>query len=151
MNQPLDPGHVAGHLRLAVDNGPGGAGPAGPLRPEAARPVPEDYGLTAADLRLWYAPGRVGTALGLLIAAGNAAAQAIAGAARAEPWILGAVSGLFEGAFLGGLAGLGAMVLVHWADPLVARLWPPYGRLRLYREALSEARRADEGWADGHG
>lgn len=108
-----------------------------------ARPIPEDYGLTAADLRIWYAPGRVGAVLAVLVAAGSALMQAIDGARWSDPWILGALSGLFSGAFIGGLAGLGAMVMVHWTDPLLGRLWPPYGRLRRYREALSEARRAE--------
>lgn len=126
------------HLRLAASNDL----PAGD-RAERARPIPEDYGLTAADLRIWYAPGRAGAVLAVLIAAGSALTQAIDGAQWSQPWILGAVSGLLSGAFIGGLAGLGAMVMVHWVDPLVGRAWPSYGRLRLYREALSQARRAE--------
>jgi len=126
------------HLRLAASNDLSADARAG-----RARPIPEDYGLTAADLRIWYAPGRVGAVLAGLIAVGTALMQAIDGARWSEPWILRAVSGLLSGAFIGGLAGLGAMVVVHWIDPLVGRAWPSYGRLRLYREALSQARRAE--------
>ena len=134
MNRPQQP-----HLKLAVDNAL-----ASGVRPGAARPIPEDYGLTAAELRIWYAPGRAGVALALLIAAGAALSEAIDGAQHSQPWILGALSGLLYGAFIGGLAGLGAMVVILWADPLVARLWPTYGRLRRYREALASARQADD-------
>ena len=117
------------HLKLAVDN----------ARQETARPIPEDYGLTADDLRIWYAPGRVGVALALVVAAGTMIIQAIEGARYAEPWVLGALSGGIYGAFIGSFAGLGAMVAVIWADPLVARAWPTYGRLRRYRDALATA------------
>jgi len=141
MNRPQHP-----HLKLAVDNALASA-PAPGVRPEAARPIPEDYGLTAADLRIWYAPGRAGVGLALLIASGAALSQAIEGARFSQPWILGALSGLLYGAFIGGLAGLGAMVVVLWADPFVARLWPTYGRLRRYREALASARQVEDGQA----
>ncbi len=136
---PTQPPH---HLKLAVDNG---ALPPSqpPSRTGPARPIPEDYGLTASDLRVWYAPGRAGAAVGLVIAAGTALIQAIDGGRHADPWILGAVSGLLYGAFIGGLAGLGGMVLVLWADPVIGRLWPVYGRLRRYRDALAQARRAE--------
>lgn len=122
MNQP--------HLKLAVDN----------ARQEAARPIPEDYGLTAEDLRIWYAPGRVGIALALLVASGTIVMQGIEGARYAQPWVLGALSGGIYGAFIGSFAGLGTMVAVIWADPFVARAWPTYGRLRRYRDALTTAK-----------
>ncbi|SMH62698.1 hypothetical protein [Azospirillum agricola] len=135
------------HLKLAVDNGAAAAPPGGAAaRNGFARPIPEDYGLTAADLRIWYAPGRVGLILALLVAGGTALMQMLANLRYTPPsildWILTALSGLLHGAFIGGLAGLGAMVLVHWIDPLIARSWPVYGRLRRYREALAQARRA---------
>ncbi|MCG5240569.1 hypothetical protein [Azospirillum doebereinerae] len=139
MNRPQHP-----HLKLAVDNA---SAPGVP--PGAARPIPEDYGLTAADLRIWYAPGRAGVAVALLVAAVAALSQAIEGARFSQPWILGALSGLLYGAFIGGLAGLGAMVMILWADPLVARLWPTYGRLRRYREALASARQVEDGRSEG--
>lgn len=125
------------HLKLAIDNA------TADTRHRGARPIPEDYGLTAADLRIWYAPGRAGVGLALLIAAGAAVAQAIEGARYSDPWVLGAFSGLLYGLFIGAAAGLGAMVLVLWADPLIGRAWPVYGRLRRYREALAVARRAE--------
>lgn len=105
-----------------------------------ARPIPEDYGLTAEDLRIWYSPGRAGVLLALLVTVGLALSYAIDGSRQSDPWIWGALLGLLYGAFFGGFAGLGALVLIHWADPLLGRLWPVYGRLRLYRDALQAAR-----------
>lgn len=117
------------HLKLAVDN----------ARTQTALPIPEDYGLTADDLRIWYAPGRAGVALALLVAIGTIVMQAIEGARYAEPWVLGALSGALYGALIGLFAGLGVMAAVIWADPLLARAWPTYGRLRRYRDAVSAA------------
>ncbi|WP_372396574.1 hypothetical protein [Azospirillum sp. HJ39] len=116
-------------MKLAVDN----------ARKEAALPIPEDYGLTANDLRIWYAPGRAGVALALLVATGTIVMQTIEGARYAQPWVLGALSGALYGTLIGIFAGLGVMVAVIWADPLVARAWPTYGRLRRYRDAVSAA------------
>ena len=110
---------------------------------EAARPVPEDYGLEAGDLRLWYSPGRAGALLMVAAPLGMAVERAIDGAAHTLPQWLGAMVGFFYGALLGGFVGLGAMVLLIWCDPLFGRLWPTYGRLRLYREALAAARAAE--------
>ncbi len=110
----------------------------------SARPIPEDYGLTPDDLRIWYAPGRAGAVLAVLATTGTAVAEAIAGARHADPWILGAVGGLFHGGLLGGFAGLGLLVLVHWCDPLIGRAWPEYARLRRYRDALASARAAGQ-------
>jgi len=112
---------------------------------DAARPIPEDYGLTAADLRIWYSPGRAGAVLALLATAGMAWTEAVSGARYANPWILGALGGLLYGALIGGFAGLGLMVLVHWCDPVVGWAWPQYARLRRYREALAAARAAEQG------
>ncbi|WP_448192288.1 hypothetical protein [Azospirillum sp. sgz301742] len=111
---------------------------------EAARPVPEDYGLEAEDLRLWYSPGRAGAILTVLTTLGMAVNGAIDGAAHTLPQLLGAVVGFFYGALLGVFAGIGVMVLLLWCDPLLARSWPTYGRLRRYREALAAARAAEE-------
>ncbi len=111
---------------------------------QAARPVPEDYGLEAGDLRLWYSPGRAGAILMVVATLGVAVERAFDGAAHTLPQWLGAVVGFFYGALLGGFAGLGGMVLLLWCDPLLARAWPTYGRLRRYREALAAARAAEE-------
>lgn len=105
----------------------------------AARPVPEDYGLTQEDLRIWYAPGRVGALLALAATVGMAGIQAYDAGRLSDPWILGALPGLLYGALIGGFAGLGLMVLVHWCDPLVGMAWPVYARLRRYRDALAAA------------
>ncbi|HYG87485.1 MAG TPA: hypothetical protein VD978_14595 [Azospirillum sp.] len=110
---------------------------------EAARPVPEDYGLEAGDLRLWYSPGRAGAILMVAATLGLAVERAFDGAAHTLPQWLGAVVGFFYGALLGGFVGLGAMVLLIWCDPLFGRIWPTYGRLRRYREALAAARAAE--------
>lgn len=110
---------------------------------EAARPVPEDYGLEAGDLRLWYSPGRAGAILMVASTLGLAVERAIDGAAHTLPSWLGAMVGFCYGALLGGFAGLGAMVLLIWCDPMLGRWWPLYGRLRRYREALAAARAAD--------
>lgn len=108
----------------------------------AARPVPEDYGLEAEDLRLWYSPGRAGAILMVLSTFGLAVERAFDGAAHTLPHWLGALVGFFYGALLGGFVGLGAMVLLLWFDPVLARSWPKYGRLRCYRDALAAARTA---------
>ncbi|WP_175429706.1 hypothetical protein [Azospirillum argentinense] len=105
----------------------------------AARPIPEDYGLTREDLRIWYAPGRVGVALALAATVGMAAVQAYDAGRLSDPWILGALPGLLTGTLIGGFAGMGLMVLVHWCDPLVGMAWPTYARLRRYRDALAAA------------
>ncbi|WP_200477464.1 hypothetical protein [Azospirillum brasilense] len=105
----------------------------------AARPVPEDYGLTREDLRIWYAPGRVGAALAVAATVGMAAVQAYEAGRLSDPWILGALPGLLTGTLIGGFAGMGLMVLVHWCDPLVGMAWPAYARLRRYRDALAAA------------
>ncbi len=105
----------------------------------AARPIPEDYGLTREDLRIWYAPGRVGVALALAATVGMAAVQAYDAGRLSDPWILGALPGLLTGTLIGGFAGMGLMVLVHWCDPLVGMVWPTYARLRRYRDALAAA------------
>lgn len=131
-------------LRLVASNELSAGERIADAHPDAARPVPEDYGLNAADLRIRYAPGRVGAVLLLAITATTALVEAVAGARHVEPWPLGAVTGLLYGVFLGGFCGLGAMVLVHWCDPLLGRVWPTYGRLRRYREALSAARKAEK-------
>ncbi len=110
---------------------------------DAARPIPEDYGLSPADLRIWYAPGRVGAVLALTATVGMAAVQAYGGARMTDPWILGALGGLLYGGLIGGFAGLGLLVLVHWCDPMLGLAWPVYGRLRRYREALAAARAAE--------
>ncbi|WP_448206171.1 hypothetical protein [Azospirillum sp. sgz302134] len=125
--------------RWRVIEGGGGGG----ASEETARPVPEDYGLTPADLRIWYAPGRVGALLALAATAGMAALQAYDGARVSDPWLLGALGGLLYGALIGGFAGLGLLVLVHWCDPMVGWAWPVYARLRRYREALAAARAAE--------
>lgn len=117
---------------------------------DAARPVPEDYGLTPADLRIWYAPGRVGAVLALVATVGMAALEAYEGARGAESWLLGALGGLLYGGLIGGFAGLGLLVLVHWCDPMVGWIWPVYARLRRYREDLAAARTAERS-AGGHG
>ena len=114
----------------------------------AARPVPEDYGLEAEDLRLWYSPGRAGAILMVTATLGLAVERAFDGAAHTLPQWLGALVGFFYGALLGGFVGLGGMVLLLWLDPVLARSWPKYGRLRRYREAMAEARAAE---ADHHG
>ena len=111
---------------------------------DAARPVPEDYGLEAEDLRLWYSPGRAGAILMAASTLGLAVERALDGAAHTLPQWLGAVVGFFYGALLGGFVGLGAMVLLIWCDPLFGRWWPTYGRLRRYREALAAARAAEQ-------
>lgn len=126
---------------------PGGASglaPDGDAPPDgaaqaAARPVPEDYGLTPEDLRIWYAPGRAGALLALAATVWMASVQAYDAGRLSDPWILGALPGLLYGALIGGFAGLGLMVLVHWCDPLVGMAWPAYARLRRYRDALAEA------------
>lgn len=109
---------------------------------DAARPVPEDFGLTPEDLRIRYAPGRAGAVLALAATAGTAGLQALDGVRYADPWILGAVGGLLYGTLIGGFAGLGLLALVHWCDPLIGWAWPAYARLRRYREALAAARAA---------
>lgn len=116
---------------------------------EAARPVPEDYGLEAEDLRLWYSPGRAGAILTVVATLGMAVNGAIDGAAHTLPQLLGAVVGFFYGALLGVFGGLGGMVLLLWCDPLVARSWPTYGRLRRYREALAAARVSEKRYPQG--
>ena len=95
---------------------------------DAARPVPEDYGLEAEDLRLWYSPGRAGAILMVVSTLGLAVERAV---------------GFCYGALLGGFVGLGGLVLLTWGDPILARAWPTYGRLRRYREALAAARAAE--------
>ncbi len=117
---------------------------------DAARPIPEDYGLTPADLRIWYAPGRVGALLALAATAGMAALEAWSGLRSVDGWVLGVLGGLLYGALFGGFAGLGLMVLVHWCDPLVGMAWPVYARLRRYREDLAAARAAERG-NEGYG
>lgn len=116
----------------------------GDARPDGAaeataRPVPEDYGLTREDLRIWYAPGRVGALLALAATVGMAGLQAYDAGRLSDPWILGALPGLLYGTLIGGFAGMGLMVLVHWCDPLVGMAWPAYARLRRYRDALAAA------------
>ena len=121
---------------------PGAAGcdaPPDGVAEAAARPVPEDYGLTPEDLRIWYAPGRVGALLALAATVGMAGVEAYDAGRLSDPWILGALPGLLYGALIGGFAGLGLMVLVHWCDPLVGLSWPAYARLRRYRDALAAA------------
>ncbi|WP_029009869.1 hypothetical protein [Azospirillum halopraeferens] len=116
-----------------------------PARPASGRPVPEDYGLTLDDLNIPYAPGRVGVVLAVLITLASAVAEAWWDLRGGRA--LAAAGSLLYGGMLGAFGGLGAFVLVHWADPLIGRMWPVYGRLRRYREALADARRAsgDEG------
>lgn len=111
---------------------------------DAARPVPEDYGLEAGDLRLWYSPGRAGAILMVASTLGLAVERAFDGAAHTLPQWLGAAVGFLYGALVGGFVGLGAMVLLIWCDPLLGRSWPTYGRLRRYREALAAARAAED-------
>lgn len=118
------------HLRLAALHG----------RPAPGRPVPEDYGLTLDDLDIRYAPGRAGAVLAVAITAASAVAEAWWDLRGGR--LLGSLGSLLYGGLLGAFGGLGAFALVYWADPLVGRLWPVYGRLRRYREALAEARRA---------
>ncbi|MDQ2105527.1 hypothetical protein [Azospirillum isscasi] len=119
---------------------PAGRTVAETVAPEAAaRPVPEDYGLTRDDLRIWYAPGRVGALLALAATVWMAGVQAYDAGRLSDPWILGALPGLLYGAMIGGFAGLGLLVLVHWCDPLVGMAWPVYARLRRYRDALAAA------------
>lgn len=130
---------------------PGGADTPAPSAPKdikAARPVPEDFGLTSADLRIPYAPGRVGALLAGIATVGMAGLQAYSGFVTSDPWILGLVVGLLYGGLIGGFAGLGLLVLVHWGDPVLGWLWPVYGRLRRYREALAAARAAEHETAD---
>lgn len=116
----------------------------GAVARDAARPIPEDYGLAAADLRIWYSPGRAGAVLALLATLGMASTEAFSGARYSDPWILGALGGLLYGGLIGGFGGLGLLVLVHWCDPLIGMAWPQYARLRRYRDALAAARAAEE-------
>lgn len=109
---------------------------------DAARPVPEDFGLTVEDLKISYSPGRAGSLLAIATTLVTAVYVGLDWWLWTNPWM--SVLGVLYGSLLGGFAGLGILALIHWCDPLLGSFWPTYARLRRYREALATARKAEE-------